>query len=144
LKSINPTTLSKNWKNSLKQQHIPSRITKSLYDDDPHVLSSGARLHRRVSETFEGFVANMTELFEQEKREKKQKRQVSQGSKVEVKDGKARKWRKEDEEVMVDHIREMRVRLAQYSRTAPWKKVMMGAMDWIKKDGNHRKLNQFY
>ena len=47
---------------------------------------------------------------------------------------KPKKWEKEDEELMKTHILEMRVRLAKFSSTAPWKKVMMGAMDHLKKD----------
>ena len=55
-----------------RMQHIPTRITKSLYDEDPKILSSGARLNKKVSETFGDFVSNMTQLFEHEEKEKKE------------------------------------------------------------------------
>ena len=42
----------------------------------------------------------------------------------------------------MDHIREMRVRLAKYSRTAPWKKVIMGSIHKIRKKPEEIKVKE--
>lgn len=46
------------------------RVTKSLFDQDPQILSSGARLQRKLSTTFDDFVNNFKNLFIKEEENK--------------------------------------------------------------------------
>ena len=52
---------------------MATRITKSLYDEDPNILASGARLQRKLTSTFDDFVNNFKNLFISEQESKDEK-----------------------------------------------------------------------
>jgi len=84
----------------------------------------------------------MKKILKQEESQKKKFRVAKIKTKpklrrASVKVPKSKKWQMRNEKYMRNHINEMRVRLAHHSRTAPWKKVMMGScgiLSQIEKD----------
>ena len=56
-----------------RMTRIPKRITRSLFDEDPHILDSGAKLQKKIESTFGRFVNEMQELFSTEQQQQVEK-----------------------------------------------------------------------